>query len=460
MATAEIIKLFEEKRPVAVMAEMALERLLAPEELDGLFVHVAQEQYQRSLLFSSLSKLMSNIVLCREKSINAAYLKMQKELGASLNAVYTKLTRIEPGLSQALVRYSYRQLCEVTNELRSYEQSVLPGYRTRILDGNHLAATEHRLTETRNSTAAPLPGKALVALDPQREAIADLFPIEDGHAQERSALDAVIETIQRNDLWIADRNFCTLKFLYSIVARGGMFVIRHHRLLKGEVTGALRRIGKTETGEVFENCLKLPEFEGQTLTVRRIEVRLFKATRDGDKTMVILTNLSKDEATAVQVAEIYRKRWRIETAFQKLTTSLKCEINTLCYPRAALFAFSLACLAYNAVSMVLAGIRAEHGRAKTGELSFHYMAQEIAQAHDGMRVAVPPSYWDQIRAMSVADFVTRLRSVAQQIDFDYFRKSKRGPKKSKAKRKHNRGKTHVSTAKLLAARQKCASSAC
>jgi len=35
---------------------------------------------------------------------------------------------------------------------------LLPGYNIRILDGNHFAATEHRLLETRRETAAPLAG--------------------------------------------------------------------------------------------------------------------------------------------------------------------------------------------------------------------------------------------------------------------------------------------------------------
>ena len=109
-------------------------------------------------------------------------------------------------------------------------QYEVSGYDHRILGGNHLSATEHRLTETRSQTAAPLPGKTLVVFNPRRCAVADIVPIEDGHAQEHSALDSLIETLQDKQLWIAGRNFCTLKFLYATANRQVAFVIRlHHR---------------------------------------------------------------------------------------------------------------------------------------------------------------------------------------------------------------------------------------
>jgi hypothetical protein len=36
----------------------------------------------------------------------------------------------------------------------------------------------------------------------------------------------VIETIEAKDLWVADRNFCTHKFMYAFHQSQAMFVIR------------------------------------------------------------------------------------------------------------------------------------------------------------------------------------------------------------------------------------------
>ena len=63
---------------------------------------------------------------------------------------------------------------------------LLEGYRVKILDGNHFLATEHRLKELCLVADAPLPGKALVILDPQLCLATKVIPCEDGHAQERA----------------------------------------------------------------------------------------------------------------------------------------------------------------------------------------------------------------------------------------------------------------------------------
>ena len=86
----------------------------------------------------------------------------------------------------------------------------------KIIDGNHLAATEHRIEELRTIGSGPLPGLALVVLEPDRMLVSDVFPCEDGHAQERRILPQVLPTVEADDLWIADRNFCTTGFLFGI----------------------------------------------------------------------------------------------------------------------------------------------------------------------------------------------------------------------------------------------------
>ena len=73
----------------------------------------------------------------------------------------------------------------------------------------------------------------------------------------------------------------------------------------------------------------------KVLLLRRVTVVLDKSTRDGDTEIHVLTNLPRVEDAPV-IAELYRKRWTIETAFQELEETLQSEINTLGYPKAAL----------------------------------------------------------------------------------------------------------------------------
>lgn len=105
--------------------------------------------------------------------------------------------------------------------------------------------------------------------------------------------------------------------------------------------------------------------------------------------MHILTNLPADQVSGVVVAECYRRRWTIENLFAEVTATLACEVNTLCYPKAALFVFSLALLASNAVAVVKASLRAVHGEKEADKLSGYYLALEIKQVHEGMMIALP-----------------------------------------------------------------------
>src|SRR5713101_3058719 len=215
---------FVEQSPIGVMARAIVERFFEPEHQDALFRETAVEQYERHLLFSSLVDLMQSVVLGVEPSVFAAYRKRRHKLPVSDDSVYNKLKGMELGVSAAVVSDSAERAAAVIDELKAWRAAWLPGYRLRILDGNHLSATAHRLEPLRDTWAAPLPGKILVVMDPELGLACDVFLTPDGHAQERSLLDDVLRTLRQRDLWIADRNFCTLKFLFAIADQAAFFL--------------------------------------------------------------------------------------------------------------------------------------------------------------------------------------------------------------------------------------------
>src|SRR5262249_43281967 len=166
--------------------------------------------------------------------------------------------------------------------------------------------------------AAPWPGKSLVVYEPALGLVSDVFPCEDGHAQERSLFGAVLATVHEGDLWIQDRNFCTWAFLCEIDSRGASFITRQHARLAFETVNVLRAVGRLETGHVAEQRVQVRDAQGGTHLFRRIQVKLDQATRDGDRVLYLLTNLPLRTASAKRVARLYRKRWTLETAFQHL----------------------------------------------------------------------------------------------------------------------------------------------
>jgi hypothetical protein len=216
---------FIQQRPIGVIARAIVERFFEPEPLDALFRRTATKQYQRNLLFSSVVDLMQAVVLGAEPSVFAAFRKRRHKLPVTDQAVYDKLRGMELGVSAALVSDSAERAAAVIDELQARRPPWLPGYQVRILDGNHLSATEHRLEPLRDTWAAPLPGRILVVMDPELGLARDAFLTPDGHANERTLLDDVLQTVRAQELWLADRNFCTLKFLCEIADKKAFFLI-------------------------------------------------------------------------------------------------------------------------------------------------------------------------------------------------------------------------------------------
>jgi hypothetical protein len=138
----------------------------------------------------------------------------------------------------------------------------------------------------------------------------DVFPCEDGHAQERSLLSAVLQRVIAGEAWVADRNFCVRWFLLGIEARGAFFVVREPQQMPWKPLGAMREVGQIETGRVAEQAIEVLDDDGQPHTWRRIRVQLSQPTRDGEYTIYILTNLPAT-VEAGTIARVYRRRWRI-----------------------------------------------------------------------------------------------------------------------------------------------------
>jgi hypothetical protein len=453
MILGDIFRPFVEEKPICVMARGVLECLLQPQRLDALFERTAQRQYTRDLLFSTAVELMAQVVLGRKPSVHAAYQALADRLDVSDQAVYDKLQHMELAVSAALVRDSASRAAPVIAALGATLPPWLPGYHCKIIDGNHLEATEHRLAELRTTWAAPLPGKGLAILDQPTATITDILLTEDGQAQERSLLPEVLPLVGHRDLWIADRNFCTFRFLFGIAARGACFAIRQHGTVQGQLLGQRKAKGRCATGFVYEQRLRLRTDEGNELVVRRVTVELDQPTSDGDTEIHILTNLPVKAAPAAKVAELYRRRWTIEGLFLEMAQTLDCEVKTLAYPKAALFAFCVGLLAANAVAVLKAALRAVHGEAKALSLSAYYLTLEIRETYEGMRVAIPAAHWDVFGRLSDAELAQLLRELAAHVVLRRYRKHPRGPKKPPPQRRRYRNGEHIATSKVLAARK-------
>ena len=184
-----VFERFVTDSPLSVMARATLENVLPADAVDDLLERTAVSGYTRELLFSSLVDLMGLVVCGSAKNVQAAFQRLAERIPVTLKAVYEKLQNLELPVSAALVRFTAARCQDLIQHLGGSCRPPLPGYRVRVLDGNHLAATQKRLKVTRGRTAGPLPGQSLVVLDPALMLVTDVFPCADAYTQERALVE-------------------------------------------------------------------------------------------------------------------------------------------------------------------------------------------------------------------------------------------------------------------------------
>ena len=450
MILGSVFERFLTDSPLSVMARATIEHALSAAALDDLFERTAERGYTRELLFSTTVDVMSLVVCGKAPHVQSAFQRLRERVPVTLKCLYEKLQNLETTVSAGLVCSVADRCRALITALGGTCQALLPGYRVQILDGNHLAATQRRLKVTRGHSAGPLPGQTLAVLDPALMLVTDVIPCEDAHTQERALLGQVLPLVQEGDVWIEDRNFCTVDFLQGLTQRRAFFVVRRHGNLTVEPQGEFGPEVETDTGWVSERSVWVCRAGERVLPARLVRVRLKHATADGDVEVAILTNLPLAVADATKVAYLYLKRWKIEGAFHELTMALHCEVNTLGYPKAALFGFCVAVASYNVLAVLKAALRAVHGEEKVQkEVSGYYMALEWALVYAGMMIALPAEEWEVFGAMSAKKLAGHLLDWTARINMEKIKKAPpRKPTKEKTKRIKDKS-PHLSTARLL-----------
>ena len=150
MIPTEVFDCFAQGDYIPLMAQAAMERA-QPRVVDQLLEETADRQYTRDLLFSSVVGLMS-LVVCRIRP-RSPLTRDRRPHNVSL-PLFTKDRAHRPAVGAALVRLTAERLSPVITTMNGGTTPLLPGYRIKILDGNHLPGSEHRIKELRTMGAA------------------------------------------------------------------------------------------------------------------------------------------------------------------------------------------------------------------------------------------------------------------------------------------------------------------
>jgi hypothetical protein len=453
----DVIDRFARQAPAATLFRSLFARVFAAEKLDQVFREQKQRQVEGELLFSTLVELLAPVVSGAKRSVNASYMENEDRIGVSKAAVYDKLQGVEPQVSAALVSLSAQELTPLHDQAQTLAEGPLPGYHVFIIDGKQLDGTEHRIDETRYLKSSPLPGRVLTMYDTQRELFVQAACDRDCYACERQVVLPLLEHLQAGCVYMADRNFCDGPLIERFLDADAYYLLRQHGRSprwRCQKKSSRKRSGTDRKGgKVFEQAIEvyLPNRE-EWVTARRITIELTEPTRDQEWVIHLITNLPAT-VLAVDIANAYMGRWTIETSLGHIAQALNAEINTLAYPGAALLSFCLGLVLFNLVR-TLEKLLLHYAKGKTDPtLSHYYLASEIAETAKGLQIAIDPVHWDQYAQMTVRQYLAFVKRVAERANLRKYKKNVRGPKRPPPKRKSGKGRSHVSTQRILLARK-------
>jgi Transposase DDE domain len=449
MTADEILERFTGQAPVAAMVRGLVGHLFAPDTLNPIPAGHELFTYTRSIAFADLVALMTDVVFRVHPSVRAAYRHSKAaRAAATLKSFYEKVNHVEPAVCRALVRRLGGPCAEVIAALDPPPPAPPGSLRWRTLDGNTLAPSQRR-PDGLEGTYAPLPGRALVLRDNATGLFVDVLACPDAYTNERALVGQLADWWRAGDVVAADSNFCTEELFRQTAARGAFLVARHHGSVGLHPLGPARRVGRTDAGEVWEQPVR---YAGTDLAMRCVTVRLDRPTRAGDTEVRLLTLLPADRADARAVAAGYRDRRTIEAAFQELEAAVRSEVDTLAYPAAALFAFSLGLVLCNLLQVVRVAL--DRAAAPAAEpVSGVLLGQEVAAYLAGLLLLDAPAAWPQAD-WDAGRVAAWLRDRAGGVDRAHYARRRRGPKPKKPWRHRRRPSGHASTARILHRRSK------
>jgi hypothetical protein len=176
-----------------------------------------------------------------------------------------------------------------------------------VADGSTLEALFRKLDALRDVSPGQLAGKMCLVLDLVRQLPQELWFSEEPMAYDTNFTQQLLDLVPQNTLLILDRGFYDFTFFARLVDQGAHLITR---LKKNAAIETVRALTKTDT--VRDSIIRLGTGQkgAPLLTMRLIEVRIGRTWH-----RYVTSVLDPERLPPLVVADLYRRRWRIEDAF-------------------------------------------------------------------------------------------------------------------------------------------------
>jgi Transposase DDE domain len=248
------------------------------------------------------------------------------------------------------------------------------------------------------------------------------------------AAQRLLRYVEKGDLILADRAFCSYELIARIQERGGECLMRLHQGRHRKLDWRRgRKLSKFERLVTWQKPLKQPAGSDLSpaewaelpaeITLRYIKKRI--RDRSGEKrTLVVVTTLLEPaEHDGQEIIELYAVRWQIELKFRDVKTILQMECLEVKSPEMAHKTLLMMMIAYNLLRSLMQHAAFEAGKP-IAEMSFKGIL-DIAISSDALFAGMhsQPRNRDDVRKKMIAACATKV------IDIRPFRQEPRAVKR-------------------------------
>jgi hypothetical protein len=239
----------------------------------------------------------------------------------------------------------------------------------------------------------------------------------------------------RPRLWVDDRGFCDFKTLHLLSEGNDEFVVRYHPKCKFHPDPTVP--ARTGIDDVKRTFREEWGWLGAPDNKNRIRVRMITVTRPSGEPFIIVTSLMVAECyPARDLLILYRRRWGIETMFQRVVQTFDLRHLIGATPQATIFQAAYCLLLYNIMLTIRDYVAAGADR-EPETISPHLLHEDIvAELTAWMKVIGPEATADALKCTMFngpADFQRYLHQTLGKVWTDRWAKAKttkRLPKKS------------------------------
>jgi hypothetical protein len=380
-----------QRLPLADAILTASRWALPDDFLASLFAQHRGACYEGLLAFPTFVHLVADALLQHHGSgrQSCAAARAAGQLPVSDQAVYQKLGRLPLALSEAFLGASTARLQQLfPSNPATAVPATLRAWQVQIIDGKAIKRVAKRLKAARGTAGGVLGGKALCSLDLMSGLIVEAACAADGEVNDAKLVPALLPKVRARvsgpRLWVADRQFCDLKQTAAFTAAGDQFLVRYHP--KTRFTPDPDRptaAGVDAQGRRWHaqyGWLGRPEARGRRL------VRHLTLERPGEEPIILVTSLlDATAAPAVDLLELYARRWRIERVFLQLTEVFHLQTLIGTTPQGTVFQLCFCLWLYNLLQVMRAYVAAAQRRPAESisvEMLFNDVRRQLVALHE------------------------------------------------------------------------------